>query len=162
MASFHSDVCASPVDIIPTVSQRCEPSSRSLLIGEHPHPWPLMHGQDRKSRRRCSKPRRRFALERSDIHFMQFGNYRSSSYYYDKLTTHIFLSVLKRALRRDNSVIPGVTFRSSLAPINEAQRFASPQFLVWILPCRESSQAGLCTCTPQRISDPLEPTFGHS
>jgi hypothetical protein len=61
-ASFHSDLHASPVDIIPTVSQRCEPSSRSLLIGEHPHPWPLMHGQDRKSRRRCSKPRRRYEL----------------------------------------------------------------------------------------------------
>jgi hypothetical protein len=48
-----------PVDIKPTVSQRCEPSSRSLLMGEHPHPWWLLHHQDRKSRHRCSKPPRR-------------------------------------------------------------------------------------------------------
>ena len=52
----------SPVDIKQTVSQRSEPSSRSLLIGEHPHPWRLLHRQDRKSRHRCSKPRRRYEL----------------------------------------------------------------------------------------------------
>ena len=52
----------SPVDIKQTVSQRSEPSSRSLLIGEHPHPWLLLHSQDRKSRHRCSKPRRRYEL----------------------------------------------------------------------------------------------------
>ena len=52
----------SPVDIKQTASQRFEPSSRSLLIGEHPHPWTLLHAQDRKSRHRCSKPRRRFEL----------------------------------------------------------------------------------------------------
>src|SRR3989338_9583137 len=65
----------SPVDIKPTVSQRCEPSSRSLLIGEHPHPWLLLHSQDRKSRHRCSKPRRRYVLEerhnKSDTNFIQ-------------------------------------------------------------------------------------------
>ncbi len=48
-----------PVDIKQTASQRSEPSSRSLLISEHPHPWLLVHSQDRKSRHRCSKPRRR-------------------------------------------------------------------------------------------------------
>ena len=48
-----------PVDIKQTASQRSEPSSRSLLMGEHPHPWTLLHAQDRKSRHRCSKPRRR-------------------------------------------------------------------------------------------------------
>ena len=32
----HSTLLA---DIIQTVSQRFEPSSRSLLMGEHPHPW---------------------------------------------------------------------------------------------------------------------------
>ena len=31
-------------------------------MGEHPHPWMLLHIQDRKSRHRCSKPRRRFVL----------------------------------------------------------------------------------------------------
>src|SRR3989338_10363037 len=46
-------------DIEQTVSQRFEPSSRSALMGEHPYPWPLLHGQVAKSRRRCSKPRRR-------------------------------------------------------------------------------------------------------
>src|SRR3989338_4447708 len=49
-------------DIEQTVSRRSEPSSRSLLMGEHPHPWLLLHSQVRKSRRRCSKPRRRFEL----------------------------------------------------------------------------------------------------
>src|SRR3989338_8000632 len=49
-------------DIEQTVSQRFEPSSRSLLMGEHPPPWLLLHSQVRKSRRRCSKPRRRFEL----------------------------------------------------------------------------------------------------
>ena len=34
-------------DIEQTVSRRFEPSSRSLLMGEHPHPWPLLHGQVR-------------------------------------------------------------------------------------------------------------------
>src|SRR3989338_596969 len=53
---------ASPVDIKQTASQRSEPSSRTLLMGEHPHPWPLLHGQDRMSRHRCSKPRRRYEL----------------------------------------------------------------------------------------------------
>ena len=53
---------ASPVDIKQTASQRSEPSSWSLLIGEHPHPWLLLHNQDRKSRHRCSKPRRRSVL----------------------------------------------------------------------------------------------------
>src|SRR3989344_9687465 len=53
---------AFPVDIIHTVSRRIEPSSRSLLMGEHPHPWALLHAQVRKSRHRCSKPRRRFEL----------------------------------------------------------------------------------------------------
>src|SRR3989344_5049742 len=51
-----------PVDIKQTVSQRSEPSSRSLLMGEHPHPCTLLHAQDRKSRHRCSKPRRRYEL----------------------------------------------------------------------------------------------------
>ena len=45
-----------PTDSNHTVSRRIEPSSRSLLIGEHPHPWLLMHSQVRKSRQRSSKP----------------------------------------------------------------------------------------------------------
>ena len=45
-----------PTDSNHTVSRRIEPSSRSLLIGEHPHPWLLMHSQDRESRQRSSKP----------------------------------------------------------------------------------------------------------
>src|SRR3989304_2653919 len=57
-----SQTCAFPVDIKQTASQRFEPSSRSLLIGEHPHPWTLLHAQDRKSRHRCSKPRRRYDI----------------------------------------------------------------------------------------------------
>ena len=68
---------ASPVDIKQTASQRSEPSSWSLLIGEHPHPWLptcseqrellacFLHSQDRKSRHRCSKPRRRSVLQRN-------------------------------------------------------------------------------------------------
>ena len=76
IASFLSDTKTYPVDIKQTVSQRSEPSSRSLLMGEHPHPWQLtaditgvnqlksfLHRQDRKSRHRSSKPRRRSIQE---------------------------------------------------------------------------------------------------
>ena len=48
-----------PLDRIRPVSRRSKPSSRSLLMGVQPHPWPLVHGQDRKSRHRGSKPRGR-------------------------------------------------------------------------------------------------------
>lgn len=44
------------------VSRRSKPSSRSLLIGEQPHPWPLLQDQDRKSRHRGTKPRGRWEL----------------------------------------------------------------------------------------------------
>jgi len=50
------------VDIEQTVSQRSEPSSRSALMGEHPHPWLLMHSQVALSRHRWSKQHRRFEL----------------------------------------------------------------------------------------------------
>src|SRR3989344_4980434 len=49
-------------DIEQTVSRRSEPSSRAALMGEHPHPWSLLHDRDATSRHRCSKPRRRFEL----------------------------------------------------------------------------------------------------
>ena len=51
-----------PLDRIRPVSRRSKPSSRSLLMGVQPHPWPLLHGQDRKSRHRGSKPRGRYGL----------------------------------------------------------------------------------------------------
>ncbi len=50
-----------------TVSRRSEPSSRALLIGEHPHPWLLVHSQDRTSRQRCSKRRGRSILQEEII-----------------------------------------------------------------------------------------------
>ncbi len=43
-------------------SQRSKPSSRSVLIGEHPHPSGLMQPEDTKSRHRGSKPRGRYEL----------------------------------------------------------------------------------------------------
>ena len=45
-----------------TGSRRSEPSSRSSLMGEHPHPWLLMHNQDEKGRQRSSKPQGRYEL----------------------------------------------------------------------------------------------------
>ena len=42
-----------------TVSRRSEPSSRTLLTGEQPDPWELLHPQDRMSRHRGAKPPRR-------------------------------------------------------------------------------------------------------
>ena len=45
-----------------TVSRRSKPNSRSLLMGEQPHPWVLLHTQDRESRQRSSKPRGRYVL----------------------------------------------------------------------------------------------------
>lgn len=44
------------------VSRRCKPSSRSLLMGEQPHPWQRLHHQDRKNRHRSSKPPGRYEL----------------------------------------------------------------------------------------------------
>ena len=61
------------VDIKQTASQRSEPISRSVLIGEHPHPWTLLHAQDTKRRHRCSKPPRRYAREQR-IYFAQMSS----------------------------------------------------------------------------------------
>jgi len=36
---------ALPADKVRPVSRRSKPSSRSLLIGEQPHPWPLMQAR---------------------------------------------------------------------------------------------------------------------
>src|SRR5215467_3277136 len=44
------------------VSRRSKPSSRSPLMGEQPHPWPLLQDQDGKSRHRGTKPRGRWEL----------------------------------------------------------------------------------------------------
>ena len=43
-------------------TQRSEPSSRALLIGEQPNPWDLLQPQDRTSRHRGAEHRRRFEL----------------------------------------------------------------------------------------------------
>ena len=45
-----------------TDSRRSEPSSRAILIGEHPNPWDLLQPQDMTSRHRGAKLRRRFGL----------------------------------------------------------------------------------------------------
>src|SRR4030066_398073 len=45
-----------------TVSRRSEPSSRTALIGEQPHPWDLLQPQDAMSRHRGAKPPRRCEL----------------------------------------------------------------------------------------------------
>ena len=45
-----------------TVSRRSEPSSRTLLMGEQPNPWGLLQPQDRTSRHRGAKQRRRYEL----------------------------------------------------------------------------------------------------
>jgi len=64
--SYSSDLplrCPTPpVDINQTGSRRSEPSSRTSLMGEHPHPWLLVHSQDEMSRQRSSKPRGRCEL----------------------------------------------------------------------------------------------------
>ena len=45
-----------------TVSRRSEPSSRTTLIGEQPHPRDLLQPQDVMSRHRGAKPPRRCGL----------------------------------------------------------------------------------------------------
>jgi hypothetical protein len=45
-----------------SVAERSEPSSRTLLIGEQPNPWELLHPQDRTSRHRGAELRRRYGL----------------------------------------------------------------------------------------------------
>ncbi len=61
-ASFPSASRTPPIDSNRPVSRRSKPSSRSPLIGEQPHPWPLLHGQDGESRHRGSKPPGRYEL----------------------------------------------------------------------------------------------------
>ena len=65
------------------------------------------------------------------------------------------------ALARHDSIIPGVAFLKSPAPIKGHRRFARPRFRGWTGCFSRSSQAGFCPCTLRRISDPAEPTFGH-
>jgi hypothetical protein len=60
--SFPAGTNALPPKSNTTVSRRCKPSSRSLLMGEQPHPWQLLHHQDRKNRHRSSKPLGRYEL----------------------------------------------------------------------------------------------------
>ena len=43
-------------------SERSEPSSRNILIGEQPNPWDLLQPQDMLSRHRGAELRRRFGL----------------------------------------------------------------------------------------------------
>ena len=50
------------------VSQRSEPSSRSLLTGEQPYSWQLVHHQARKSRHRGSKPRGQYIQRYLTLH----------------------------------------------------------------------------------------------
>ncbi len=42
--------------------RRSEPSSRTFLMGEQPNPWELLHPQDKMSRHRGAKQRRRYGL----------------------------------------------------------------------------------------------------
>ena len=41
-------------------AERSEPSSRSILIGEQPNPWELLHPRDMLSRHRGAELRRRY------------------------------------------------------------------------------------------------------
>ena len=45
-----------PADSNRSGSRRSKPSSRSVLMGEPPHPWLLLHSQDTESRHRSNKP----------------------------------------------------------------------------------------------------------
>lgn len=60
--NLPSDLKTPLIDSNRPVSRRSKPSSRSPLIGEQPHPWPLLHGQDGKNRHRGSKPPGRYVL----------------------------------------------------------------------------------------------------
>jgi len=60
--SFPAGTDALPSKSTPTVSRRSEPISGFLLMGEQPHPWQLIHHQDRKRRHRSSKPPGRYEL----------------------------------------------------------------------------------------------------
>jgi hypothetical protein len=54
--TFLSDHKTLLADSNRSVSRRSKPSSRSVLMGEHPHPWLLLHSQDTESRHRSNKP----------------------------------------------------------------------------------------------------------
>ena len=50
------------VDRDQTVSRRSQPSSRTILIGEQPNPWNVVHLQDMMSRHRGAKQAHRYEL----------------------------------------------------------------------------------------------------
>ncbi len=60
--NLPSDLKTPLIDSNRPASRRSKPSSRSPLIGEQPHPWPLLHGQDGKNRHRGSKLPGRYVL----------------------------------------------------------------------------------------------------
>src|SRR6056297_2513171 len=62
--TFPSGTVTPPIDSSRPVSRRSKPSSRPPLIGEQPHPCPLLHGQDGGNRHRGSKPLGRYVLLR--------------------------------------------------------------------------------------------------
>src|SRR6056297_571063 len=62
--TFPSGTITPPIDSNRPVSRRSKPSSRPPLIGEQPHPCPLLHGQDGGNRHRGSKPLGRYVLLR--------------------------------------------------------------------------------------------------
>src|SRR5260370_24947153 len=62
---LRTDPLTSPTptaDTDRTVSRRSEPSSRTTLIGEQPHPWDLLQPQDAMSRHLDAKRSRRYGL----------------------------------------------------------------------------------------------------
>jgi len=51
------------IDRIRPASRRSEPSSRSSLCGEQPHPWYHLQHQEEKSRHRGAEARVRYGLQ---------------------------------------------------------------------------------------------------
>jgi len=65
------------------------------------------------------------------------------------------------AKSNNNSVIPGVTFLTSMAPITGAHWFARPDFRLVDSRWASPRQAGFSPYSYRWISDPPKPTFGR-
>jgi len=90
------------------------------------HPWPPVHGQDRKSRQRCTKPRRQYGLSGATS-LLSLG----------------YLFCHTRVLLRN-------------CPIKKHRGVAKPDFHLCIPCRSEYSQTSFCLRTQLQISNPDE------
>ena len=95
------------VDRDQPVSRRSKPSSRTLLIGEQPNPWKLLHLQDRMSRHRGAEQGRRYELSGPTSLFNLF-----------KIRLYLHLAnILHLTKLSQNNIKQGTAYDNGLIPV---------------------------------------------